>query len=1222
MNNASTLDSSSSSSSSIVDLFDQLCFSFGDEDAIRVVSATENNNDIDGNDDESTTHDNISSSTYSPSLGYIELQEYSKALASQLHYRYRPQYVLVDCHGWPGAEAVTILACLRLQVPFIPVSCYHQHAGRGRLGKIVEQLLKHEQQKDEHHDTQGMHDGVSIVAVTCCQNDQDPVLGVFQNANVHSILFLDPDGNLQEPLDVPSKIPLDTKQRNDNMYVLFTSGTSSQQPKAVIGSHRSTLERILWFQETLGPFEGVVAKRTPLTFVDAMAEILGTLLTRDSVLVALAPSSLIPQQVVGIGTLVARTECTQISMLPSQLAQLLQYNQSCLMRRPKDDNSDAKSNDKTAVHPSLSCLRRIIVSGEPCSESLWKAFHKTFYHSENQNYTCQLINLYGQTETTGDVCGAVLTEMARDKVVVNGVVSIGKPLRESISIHAPVGLDHKGQNSTSAGHMERSDGETALGIIGHELVVSGHDCFANGYLGQSLDEAQKGGFGFDMTGGNGPGGAPKITSFATGDVGFSKDDLWYVQGRTNDVIKVNGIVTAPSEVESAFLSYRQQSTAFQDEAHTAAAAMVDNRICLLFESKEDEATFCFSRQHMKDHTDLPWNLIPHHVCPIRKMPRTAGTGKVDRSQVKNILQNCIQHLLRRAKDESNNNNNGSTTNAAMDLFARIVGSVLMPEDIDAEEQAYPHLDLSKSFVDIGFDSALSISLLYQLKLHWRPPPKLGDKEEESTENNPLDFLTPTDILNSEQMKDVFDALVEPKNLEKISVRERHRKKPKHDRPSGVFKEAFTPVPITVWDPIHKSVAFAACVDAVPLLTDFHIGNMVGCDVLAGCQNGVVQRVRVGPSSLNGIGVSPATSREFADICVTLCHHLIGWRVSSDMLLACDDSIIVCAVRHPVQDASAVPGAKIMGMSMDLATVKWTNSFPISCTAKLPIFCENDIWLLEVNDSEGAHAIGILQGQEDGHYHKSDHCIPLPVSVTAMPVLLSDCRCQRLDGTLASKVMVYASSDFETGLILIDVERKMPLHHSTTTTTDSEGTDNNNESQRFFSDSIGPTHKGLVAWDAHSVLVVDAWGSLHSVNLQSMECKSIKVANKPLSCPAVTQGPIRDIVVGSYDGTVHCIDGTLTTCLWTLDVKSVVYAKPLALWDESSVVVCTTAGDILQIDLASGKLLWQYRMPVGAEVWSTPVELPSHNNLSTSFIAVGARDSRLHFVQVGKWGGIA
>lgn len=72
---------------------------------------------------------------------------------------------------------------------------------------------------------------------------------------------------------VPARVDL-----SGALYLMYTSG-STGRPKAVVGTEQGTLNRIQW-AELAHPWcgEEVVLRRTPLSFVDSVAEVWGTLL--------------------------------------------------------------------------------------------------------------------------------------------------------------------------------------------------------------------------------------------------------------------------------------------------------------------------------------------------------------------------------------------------------------------------------------------------------------------------------------------------------------------------------------------------------------------------------------------------------------------------------------------------------------------------------------------------------------------------------------------------------------------------------------------------------------------------------------------------------------------------------------------------------------------------------------------------------------------------------
>eukprot|EP00977_Amphora_coffeiformis_P021280 scaffold9134_cov170-Amphora_coffeaeformis.AAC.4 len=649
--------------------FDQICFRDGDADAIQLRSSTT------GGEEEA--------------ICYLELQELSIILASQLHYRSRPSVVLLDCYGHVVAETVAILACLRLRIPFVPVSVYDQHAAAGRLEAVVGLLQQHYQQEDCVLATG------NIVAISGADNDKDPGLGVFYKARIHKILYLDRLGNLREQIQVPrfqstreddGNMIMSTnktvntekkkKKDSDDLYILFTSGTSSGNPKAVKGSHRSTFRRLKWFRDTFAASPRV-ARRTQLTFVDSITELLGTLLHPPSILVAVDPDVLRDQGLVALlsSTTSFSPPPTQITMLPSQLSILLNH----------------------LPNETLACLERIIISGEPCPGSLVCRF------SEKLDPACQVINLYGQTESTGDVMVAVLTDLG-PKAVCEGVVAVGSPILPTIFV-----------STTEKG----------------ELVLQGN--LANGYLGETRP----------------------FEKYATGDVGFLKDGIWYIQGRCDDVVKVNGVLTSPSEIEAAFSKF------YSGVTRPIAATILDGRVYVVCEQEVAE----YSREDMHQ-AGIPWNLIPfrliHHAIPVSD----TGAGKVNRS----ALRELVKRILSAQRTTLSETKSKPTVESTFK-------EVLFLEKMDP----------CKSFVALGGDSALAIQSLYCLR-----QAKLLAQYK----------LSAQDILQAESIQEI----------ESLIKGEQDVKRRRIDYPIlPPIKAPFSQVVSNT----HVAVPFIACVDASP-----------------------------------------------------------------------------------------------------------------------------------------------------------------------------------------------------------------------------------------------------------------------------------------------------------------------------------------------------------------------------------------------------------------------
>jgi acyl-coenzyme A synthetase/AMP-(fatty) acid ligase len=924
-----------------------------------------------------------------------------------LAWRFRPDYVLVDCQGWPAAEAVATLACMRIGRPFVPVSCLEMHQA-DRMTAVVDMLMKKGKSYDDHDDGSNNNNNnfPSIVAVTTCDNDLDPILAVFQQANVHRILYLNRvTGALQEQFQVPDKLPLPfplsriPNNNDDDMYVLFTSGTSSATPKAVVGSRQATWRRLDWFRST---FESSprIGRRTKLTFVDGVTELWGSLLDHRSLLVAVAPERLQAEGIVCL--LQSPMECSQLLLLPSQLHQLL------------------------ILSPVFSCLERLIVSGEPCPFNVLEKFQSLYPRA-------QVINLYGQTETTGDCAYAILSDLGKD-AVVDSVVAVGKPI-----------------GSTTIITKRESD---------NQLIISGEQV-SNGYLGDDDDVAP-------------------FKSFATGDTGFCRNGIWYVQGRSDDVIKIDGKWTCPSEMEAAF------EKAYQVEGGSSVVAtfLDDSKAYIICNNAE--ACQAFSREGFHS-MGIPWNLVPQAVIFCHEIPKsTSGAGKVNRAAAKDIARSHQDPSRKQVVQARSMESKGT------DDFHDCVVSAL--GGVEGEK-----IDMNRSFVELGGDSGKSITLLYILQ------------------QRGFGGLTAVDIL----MVDNLNGLQSIQKGELPSKRRRTE--------DVLLSMPFSPLPATESDDkVHRYIDLKACVDSSP--------TIIGSTLYVACQGGIVLKV-------------DSTSGEVLSHC-----HLNGWMIQADVL-ALGESIIVCAYSRSGK-------GMVLSLSGDLTKEYWRIPFDESIKSN-PRLIKEKLWVVAGN------TINILQASTG---EKTDLTVELPSPVIASPVVI-----ERQDGVH----LVYASCDWESCLMLVDQKGGVSKHLEYT---------------------IGPVHQDNIAIvRGTQIVVADSYGALHHVDIETMEIsKTIKLSNYPLAAPLVMADS--SIVVGGYDGTVFCVKDDKV--LWECGCTASICSKVVCALDESHVIACTTAGDIVRISRA-GRIEWKYRVP--AEIWSSP------KIISPSSVCFGARDSRLHFV---------
>ncbi len=122
--------------------------------------------------------------------------------------------------------------------------------------------------------------------------------------------------------------------------------------------------------------------------------------------------------------------------------------------------------------------------------------------------------------------------------------------------------------------------------------------------------------------------------YHTGDIGYQDDDgFFYVTGRKDNLIKVNGHRINPQEIEDVL-----QSTGLTIES--AVFAVQDdfsgNKLFALVTPKDNE--FSTISLMCRLEKKLPRHKMPSEVIPIRSLPKKAN-GKIDRTKCLELLAN-------------------------------------------------------------------------------------------------------------------------------------------------------------------------------------------------------------------------------------------------------------------------------------------------------------------------------------------------------------------------------------------------------------------------------------------------------------------------------------------------------------------------------------------------------------------------------------------------------
>ncbi len=433
-------------------------------------------------------------------ITYLELQNSIQNVACQLYYRHGVRTgdrVLIYCGagGNVGAEIVSIFACISLGVPFVPVVNYME-------GTLLQDIID---------------DASPQAAIVLAAKDSDDIIKALAKHNLYRCVLITVDGSLTPveavSTDIPDELPtlypwssLSCQLAVDNsydelhcapLYIMYTSG-SSGKPKGVLGSHHALINRLSW-QFTRFPFDynEIIIRRTPLTFIDSIVEIVGSIL-------GLVPIYAPPYETItnygiyGVIDTCNEIGITRITLLPTQLDLIFKLH---------------ASQSSEELHQRWSTLKHVVVSGSPCSVSLVNLFKKMLPFS-------YLINLYGSTEVAGDVLYAVLCVPDGEDIadsIENGVFT------SIIDDKVPIGVP---MDNTFV-YIRGIDDGALVPVDNEGVLLCGGAHVAFGYNNSSLND------NFMSVNPYDPDNASNQRLFYTGDVvsKSSKNGAIYWKGR-------------------------------------------------------------------------------------------------------------------------------------------------------------------------------------------------------------------------------------------------------------------------------------------------------------------------------------------------------------------------------------------------------------------------------------------------------------------------------------------------------------------------------------------------------------------------------------------------------------------------------------------------------------------------------------------------------------------
>ncbi len=426
----------------------------------------------------------------------------------------------------------------------------------------------------------------------------------------------------------------------DLAYVIYTSG-STGYPKGVMITHSNLVNFTKLVPKVLDMFDDDIYLQTAsITYALSVRQIFVPL-SYGLKLVIANPSAL--QDPGELFKLIKDEKITLVDFIPS-------YWRSCnvtLNEMKEGDRSDLLNNN----------LRRIVTIGESLLPDLPLDWKNKF------NHPAQIVNIFGQTETTGIITNFKVAENNFD---TSSVVPIGEPIPET-NVHI---LNPKDLSPVK------------IGEIG-ELCIS-NPCVGKGYLNNpELTESK---FVHNHVSNN------KYPLYRTGDFArLSANGTIEYLGRSDQQVKVRGMRVELGEIESVIL----RKSAVKNVAVVPQTRSNLRTILIAFVSsqKNEEIKADDLKSFVKDN--LPPHMVPASFIILDDLPKNPN-GKIDRKKL--MEYKVLEKEINLSEDTSLS----ETEQNLISIWKKLLGinTILITDNF---------------FDDLGGDSFLAVHIFLEIE---------------------------------------------------------------------------------------------------------------------------------------------------------------------------------------------------------------------------------------------------------------------------------------------------------------------------------------------------------------------------------------------------------------------------------------------------------------------------------------------------------------------------
>jgi amino acid adenylation domain-containing protein len=351
-------------------------------------------------------------------------------------------------------------------------------------------------------------------------------------------------------------------------YIFFTSGTTGV-PKAVLGSHKGLSHFITWQREEFGVGPGdKVAQLTGLSFDVVLRDIFLPLTSGATLCLPEDEDEAISGQVLGW---LERERVSVLHTVPS-LAESWLRSPLC--------------------EPRVTSLRILFFAGEPLASQLVAAWR------EATSSRCQIVNLYGPTETTLAKC---FYRVPLDCPA--GPQPVGKPIPQT-----QVLIFRDGHRLCGVGEIGEVVIRTPFRSLGY---VNGAQADRRRFVKNPYRDAEQ-----DLL-------------YHTGDLGrYQSDGSIQLLGRIDDQFKIRGHRIEPAEIEYLL----REHPAIASAVVVARTWTGEDKRLVAYVTFNDDSRPSLTELRSYLRRRLPEYMMPAVIMPLPALPLTPN-GKIDRERL-------------------------------------------------------------------------------------------------------------------------------------------------------------------------------------------------------------------------------------------------------------------------------------------------------------------------------------------------------------------------------------------------------------------------------------------------------------------------------------------------------------------------------------------------------------------------------------------------------------